>query len=258
MAFAFDHLVYFTDKELNNHIDALKKQGLYASQGGSHKNWGTFNALCYFGLSYVEFLAVENGQIAQQAKENPLIGQLLRDLPDKQGPGQFAIRTNRIEEVKVQLEKKGLETRLLPGSRKRQDGSILGWKLLFITNHDSEDKLLPPFFIDWLQPDKDREKDLRQKGIIGSHPAGDLKMNHLSIIVEDAKKTSSLWQDWLGLSAGTGYTNEGLQAECAVLELEGCELHFCSPCGEGHARELLNTKGERPYELVLSNGLNLK
>ncbi len=257
MAFAFDHLVYFTDKELNDHIDQLKKHGLYAVQGGSHKHWGTYNALCYFGLSYVEFLAVENEEIARTATENPLIGQLMSSLPDKQGPGQFAIRTDRMDELKLQLEQKGLETRLFPGSRKREDGSILNWKLLFITNYDKEN-LLPPFFIDWLEPDSKRETDLRGKGLIGNHPSMDLRMDHLKVIVENAKETSFLWQDWLGLSEGGSYINDDLQADCTVLKLEGCELHFCSPFGEGPVRDLLNTKGEHPYELVLSNGLNLK
>ncbi|MGG1573024.1 VOC family protein [Fictibacillus sp. NRS-1165] len=258
MALAFDHLVYFTDKALNNHIDSLKKQGIHAVRGGSHKDWGTYNTLSYFGLTYVEFLAVEKEEIARKATQNPLIGQLMQSFPEKQGPGQFAIRTDRIDHLKILLEQKGLETRLFPGSRKREDGSTLNWKLLFITSNDKGNKLSPPFFIDWLEPDMERDTDLREKGFIGKHPAGDLRMDHLKIIVEDAEKTSLTWQGWLGLSKGRSYIDNDLQAECTVLELDGCRLHFCSPLGEGPAQDLLRERGERPYELVLSNGLNLK
>lgn len=252
--YAFDHLVYFTGRPLDAHMEELKSQRLYPVLGGSHESWGTHNALCYFGLSYVEYLAVKEQEVAQKATENPLIGQLLRDLPDKEGSGQFAIRTDRIEEVKNHFKQKGMKTRLFPGSRKREDGSTLEWKLLFLEHDAAEGTLAPPFFIDWLKPGENRERELKESGMIGNHPAGELTMEHLKILVENSKASSSLWQEWLDLPAGKSYHDSALEADCSVLKLKGCELHFCSPSSEGKAQRLLEEKGERPYKLVLSNG----
>ncbi|MDN4524851.1 VOC family protein [Fictibacillus fluitans] len=253
--FAFDHLVYFTGRQLEVHMEELKSQSLHPVLGGSHESWGTHNALCYFGLSYVEYLAVKEEKVAQQATENPLIGQLVRDLPHQPGPGQFAIRTDRIEEVKKQFEEQGLKTHLFPGSRKREDGSLLEWKLLFLQHEAGDGTLVPPFFIDWLKPDEVREKELRKSGMIGNHPAGELTMEHLKIIVENSKASSSLWQERLNQPVGESYYDSDLKADCCVLQLKGCELHFCSPASAGSAQRLLEERGERPCQLVLSNGL---
>lgn len=255
MALAFDHLVYFTDKKLEHHINELRHQGLHAKRGGSHKSWGTYNALCYFGLSYIEFLAVENEQIAQQASENPLVGQLVKDLPMKQGPGQFAIRTPHIEKLKQQLEEKGLETVLFPGRRLREDGTELNWKLLFIKNQP-DGLLLPPFFIDWLVPDNQRYEDLKRAGLIDGQST--VEMDHVKLIVKDADETAQRWNDWFGIPVISSYHNEDLHAQCTVLALDDCELHFCSPAGEGRAKAFLGTMGERTYEVVLNDGKALR
>ncbi|WHY72162.1 VOC family protein [Fictibacillus enclensis] len=255
--YAFDHLVYFTGESLDSHMEELKSQRLHPIFGGSHESWGTHNALCYFGLSYVEYLAIKEQGIAQKATENPLIGQLLRDLPDQPGPGQFAIRTDRIQEVKKQFEQKGVKTRLFPGSRKREDGSTLEWKLLFLQHNAADGTLAPPFFIDWLKPDESREKELKESGMIGNHPAGELTMEHLKIMVDNSRASSSLWQERLDLPAGGSYHDSDLKADCFVLKLKDCDLHFCSPSSEGKAQRFLEERGERQYKLVLSNGMTI-
>lgn len=250
MTLKFDHLVYFTDQNLESLIEQLKENGLYAVKGGSHEKWGTHNALCHFGLSYVEFLAIENETVAKQS-DLPLIRQLVKELPKGSGPGQFAIRTNNIERLNDELQEKGLSTQLFPGSRKREDGTQLTWKLLFI--EWNSDGLLPPFFIDWGQDDEKRLFDLKKRSIIKPHPAGDLQMDHLKIIVQNAKEQVLKWRNWFGLTLKNSYQDENLQAECYILQLDGCPIHFCSPAGEGKAMNFLKEKGERPYALVLSD-----
>jgi hypothetical protein len=95
MQFFFDHLVWFL-KEPEKAISSLKQRGLHVVKGGRHESWGTYNTLIYFGLSYIEFLGIENLSIAEKHGENRLITQIVEQLAKdgREGPAKIAIRTN--------------------------------------------------------------------------------------------------------------------------------------------------------------------
>ena len=69
---------------------------------------GYWNSLCYFDLSYIEFLAVQHEEKAKA--DNPLVQETVVKLQDGEGMLQIAIRTDAIEELAVKFSKHGLHT----------------------------------------------------------------------------------------------------------------------------------------------------
>ncbi|WP_051291406.1 VOC family protein [Fictibacillus gelatini] len=255
MKLALDHIVYFTN-DAEKKIEEMRERGLHAAMGGRHETWGTYNGLCYFGLTYVEFLGLENREMAEQETDNLLIRQLLHDLPKREGPGQIAIRTNAIKELNKRLIEKGLKTTIVPGARKLPDGTLLEWKLLFIQG--SFENLPYPFFIDWEQRDDDRLEELKRRKNIADHPLGEITVEHVKIIVHDAKKAANKWGQLFGLQQAKEYVDEKLSAKCISLTLDGGNLHFCSPLGNGLAETFLKENGERVYSVNLSHQLSIE
>lgn len=185
-----------------------------AIPGGSHENWGTYNSLLYIGHSYLEFLSIEKNDIASRT-DNPLIKQLFEEIPNGEGIGQICFRTNNIEKLQAELTEKGIETLpIFDGSRKRGDGSILSWKMLFIKkNHDYK----YPFFIDWGMEDDKRFEELRQLGLI-DEKLGNKKISAVYIASHDCEKSASGWQDILPASKADVYiSSDGKEKEPPFL-----------------------------------------
>nr|VUD34029.1 Uncharacterised protein [Raoultella sp. NCTC 9187] len=53
----WDHAVQFVNQP-DEAIATFADHKLNALTGGRHPGWGTWNALSYFGLTYIEFLAI--------------------------------------------------------------------------------------------------------------------------------------------------------------------------------------------------------
>ncbi|GJM75605.1 hypothetical protein HMSSN036_78210 [Paenibacillus macerans] len=66
MMLKWDHTVQYVN-DLDTPVEAFAKWGLTAFKGGSHKFWGTYNALSYFGLTYIEFLGIEDRALAEKS-----------------------------------------------------------------------------------------------------------------------------------------------------------------------------------------------
>lgn len=231
-------------------MQALKKCGIQAVEGGSHTGWGTFNTLCYFDLSYIEYLGVENPSTAEKARNNPLVHQALEDLANGEGPARIALRTNNLEEASRLLKAQGWQVAgPFPGSRTRPDGSVLRWSLVFPERPAGE--LPPPFLIQWEQTDEERRKDLKQRGAITSHPAGDLRLHHVAFTVQNLGRAAE-WEKSFGLKPGKEYLDMRLNAVCRELMLAGGHLLFCAPIGDGPVQRILQKRGERPFLVTLS------
>ncbi|MFC0187056.1 VOC family protein [Fictibacillus aquaticus] len=231
----FDHMVIFEKRDLENCVTLLKESGMKAGIGGRHENWGTENALLYFGLSYVEWLSVFDLETAR-ASDNPLVQKLLNS---PNGPGHFAIRTDNMQRLISRLDQAGLRTVHLPGERRRADGRLLQWELLFV---DGEQEYWP-FFIKWNEEDDERLNDLESSGWTGWQESSDLKIEHIEIAVGNAARTAQVWSDLLDIPR---LENEGCSE---LLKLEGGNIRLVSmPDGR--------TTG--PIELLLSNGQVIK
>lgn len=243
MEFKLDHIVHFVDRHPLEAVEMFKKQGLHAVTGGRHENWGSYNSLCYVKeLAYLEFLSVEDREKAN-ATNNPLIHRLLKQ--QAEGLGQLAIRTEQIEEVKAELEEKGLQTGdIISASRKREDGSLLEWKMLFIQQSDEDCPF--PFFIQWNQTDDERKHDLHQKGAL---PADNLnvEISKVHYVVKDVNKTVLKWRKYFDLPRGEETISDEWRAKSCVISLPSFQLIFTEATGDGIIQQMLDKKGEGPY-----------
>ncbi|MFP7300188.1 VOC family protein [Neobacillus niacini] len=253
MELAFDHLVCFHQKP-ENAIQPLADKGIHVVQGGRHEAWGTYNTLCYFGLSYIEFLGIEVLSIAEQHEENRLITQIVEQLgkEKREGPAKIAIRTNQIHELAIKLRQAGLTVYgPLPGQRVTASGEVISWKLLFI--EDIPNQLSFPFFIQWKKSDTERLTSLKEQGMLGLHSGGEnCQFHSVGFVVRDLDETIKAWGNFLNLTPTKEFRDEVLNARCQTLELSGTHLLFCTPNGEGPAEKVLHERGETPFLVNIS------
>jgi hypothetical protein len=247
MQFSFDHLVWFF-KQPEEAILPLKQKGIHAINGGRHETWGTYNSLTYFGLSYIEFLGIENLLIAEKQKDNRLVTHIVQQLAreNQEGPARIAIRTERIEELAVKLKLEGVTVYgPLQGERVRADGQVIRWSLLFPENAVNELQL--PFFIQWDKSDEERLSELEQQGLIGSHVEGNPKLESVGFVVHNIDQTIATWRKLFDFKQSEEFIDSTINARYRKLELCGTKLMFCTPLGEGLAQKVLKEKGETPF-----------
>lgn len=253
MNYSFDHLVHFVE-ETSDVITSLKKLGIQGVEGGVHQNYGTRNMLSYFDLSYIEFLTTYDRELVKQLDhyKYSLMETIVND-HFEEGFSRFAIRTTDIEATAKKLANKGLDvTGPMPLSRKRPDGRVIDWQLLFVGS--SKEELPLPFIIQWNESDEERRKDLISRKVIVPHPAG-VSFSHVSFAVKNAQETANKWASYFDLTPGEEYIDENLQARCKALKLKGGHLVFCSPIGEGIVSHALEKRGETIFQVNLSGGL---
>lgn len=249
----FDHLVWFFKKP-EKAIFPLKQRGIHVVNGGRHESWGTYNTLTYFGLSYIEFLGIENLSIAENHDENRLITQIVEQLAkdNREGPAKVAIRTNQIEDLAIKLKAEGLTVYgPLTGERVRADGQLIKWSLLF--PEYKEKKVILPFFIEWEKSDKERHSEIAVQGLIWSHILGKPKFESVGFVVKNLDMAIETWKNLFDLKQGEEYIDTEINARCRLLKLNGTNLIFCTPIGDGTAAKVLKEKGETPFLVNLTD-----
>lgn len=252
MLFFFDHLVFFSNKP-EEAIPLLKQRGIHAVTGGRHEFWGTYNALSYFGLSYIEFLGIENLAVAEKQEDSRLITHIVKQLAreKREGPARIAIRTDEIEQLAVKLKAEGFTVYgPLPGERIRADGQVIRWSLLFPEAVDNELQL--PFFIQWEKSDEERRLEFEEQGLTELHSVGNPQFESIGFVVNNLKQTLSGWGKLFELKQVEEYEDPYLNARCRKLELAGTRLMFCTPLGDGVAEKVLREKGETPFLVNLT------
>ncbi|NEU30338.1 VOC family protein [bacterium LRH843] len=255
MTFTFDHLVHFVD-EPREAIELIKEKGIHAVEGGAHVKHGTYNTLTYFDLSYIEFLGTSDRKLVEETEhpKHSLVETVVND-GFSEGFSRFAARTSDIEGVAKHFREKGLTVNgPVPFTRKRPDGSEITWKLLYAGDESNDLQL--PFIIQWDESDEERRATQIEKGVIAPHQAGDISFSHVTFAVKDAKKTAEKWADLLQLNIVKEYVDDELNATCQVLELQGGNLVFASPNGDGVVRDVLEKRGEKPFQVTLTSASN--
>ncbi len=126
MSLTLDHVILVVadlaaaSRELSQALD------LHVEQGGEHPGWGTHNAIVRLGSSYLELIAVNNLQLAQQ---RPRGTRLLSSLERGGGWLGYALRSDDLDRDVRDLRGRGLEIGTPePGRRMRPDGIELRWR----------------------------------------------------------------------------------------------------------------------------------
>ncbi|HET7577654.1 MAG TPA: VOC family protein [Bacillales bacterium] len=249
--FSLDHVVHYT-KNPEEAVAKMKEEGFHAIQGGEHPNWGTYNSLCYFDLSYIEFLGIRDLELAKGVTDNMLVQCVVEQAHVGEGLSQLALRADNMEAAAKRLKEKGLQTgESVPGKRTRKDGSVIEWQLLF-PKKDGYDGPPLPFIIEWKNSDDARRSDLIQQQAIGRHPAGDVYLSSIGLAVGNLDKRIAEWQDWFDLEPEERFTDDQLNARCQTLKLEGGNLLFCEPLGDGPVLQTVEKHGEHPILIDLT------
>lgn len=187
-----DHVVYFT-KRTPEQI-AAQYEGAFV--GGRHEKWGTYNALKYVRNAYIEWLAVENKEVAESSS-HPLVAQLRQDLAAYgEGWGTLCISTEDIGKLDERLNLAGLETSgVVDASRKTSSGELKKWKMLFIDEKNYND--LPcPFFIEWEEDEISRRDTLRKEGSITEQSEAEY-IQECVLVTKNLTETLEKWSTLL-------------------------------------------------------------
>lgn len=195
--FELDHVVYFTTKSPAQIAHEVMIEGTRPVVGGQHLQWGTYNAVLYTKTSYIEWLSVENEEIAKGTHQ-PLVKQYLYDINDGDGFYSLCLRTEDLKRKDLYFRKLGYRTSgILPAERKTADGKVIKWKMLFI--QQKLDESLPyPFFIEWEQPLDERYDMLKADGTI--HQANEeLQIKRCIFYVKDVERKLTQWSRLLSL-----------------------------------------------------------
>ncbi|WP_445487810.1 VOC family protein [Niallia sp. 03133] len=198
----WDHVVHYVN-DLEKQIEVFQKNGLIAFKGGSHKQWGTYNALSYFDLTYIEFLGIEDRQLAATISDpNEVVKDSLTMLPEHEALSRVALRTDNIEAVAAKLEAAGLEiSPIMAGKRLDSKGQLIEWKMMTIAGNYQG--LVYPFVIQWKGTDDERHQNLTNTKVIQSHPTGKTIITEAVFTVNNPLDVAKRWESLFDLSIQT-------------------------------------------------------
>lgn len=198
--YRWDHSVHYVT-DLNTAIQSFGEVGLRAFHGGSHQQWGTHNALSYFGLTYHEFLAIEQREKAELVDPDlSVIHDAVTRLPDHPALSRVVLRTDNIIQAADHFHAQGIHTSaIIPGKRHTQNGQTIQWQMLML--HGDFQGLSYPFVIQWQENDAERELSLRKNGVLEPHPLGEAVIQQAIFTVPDPVQTAEHWQRLFGFPA---------------------------------------------------------
>ncbi|WML47914.1 VOC family protein [Neobacillus sp. PS3-34] len=238
-----DHIVNFVKSDPSEIIDYWRNFNLKGIRGGSHGDWGTYNSLIYFGLSYIEFLSVQCNKTAKRS-DNPLIKHLVENLRKYEGLGQICFRTTDIHSLKKNIEMKGYTaSEIYKGERIRSDGLTIRWKMLFVF---SPTGLPYPFFIEWEQSDHDRREEFKKQGV-WTDEQEKASINAIHYVVHDFLRTAEDWANLLNVQVNLPKTENLNQPGQAAIMVGRTEIIFCNANENATLKNIYKRKGERPF-----------
>ena len=187
----WDHAVQFVNQP-EAAIQALSGQKLNAVAGGRHPGWGTRNALSYFGLTYIEFLAIADDAELLSAAETRL-------LPDNEALYRVALRSDDIERTHAELHEQGLRVSpIVNGQRDDPQGNVIRWRIFTIDG--DFDGLVYPFILQWGEEDDARLSRLQAQGLAAPHPLGEIELQRAVFTVQHPQALRDRWQLLFGFA----------------------------------------------------------
>ncbi|RRE44141.1 VOC family protein [Klebsiella pneumoniae] len=171
----WDHAVQFVNQP-EAAIEIFAGQQLRAVAGGRHPGWGTRNALSYFGLTYIEFLAIADPDELRAATDKFLLSRdAARLLPENEALFRVALRSDDIDATHDQLRRTGVTVSpIVDGQRNDPQGNIIRWRIFTIDGDTAG--LVYPFVLQWGEDDATRLTRLRAQRLDVPHPLGDITL----------------------------------------------------------------------------------
>ncbi|HKN05860.1 MAG TPA: VOC family protein [Buttiauxella sp.] len=195
----WDHAVQFVNQP-EEAIQIFSENQLNAVAGGCHPGWGTWNALSYFGLTYIEFLAIyDQTELALAQSVFLLSRDAAQLLPENQALHRVALRSDDIDQTHVDLRSKGLQVSpIVDGQRNDPQGHVISWRIFTI---DGEFNGLPyPFVLQWGEDDNVRLTRLRTQGLDRPHPAGAVELHSAVFEVQNPQAVRAHWHALFGFN----------------------------------------------------------
>ena len=181
-------------------IQALSGQKLNAVAGGRHPGWGTRNALSYFGLTYIEFLAIaDDAELLSAAETFLLCRDASRMLADNEALYRVALRSDDIERTHAELHEQGLRVSpIVNGQRDDPQGNVIRWRIFTIDG--DFDGLVYPFILQWGEEDDARLSRLQAQGLAAPHPLGEIELQRAVFTVQHPQAVRDRWQLLFGFA----------------------------------------------------------
>ncbi|MGC4104745.1 MAG: VOC family protein [Thermomicrobiales bacterium] len=242
MPVGFDHIVIAVD-DLDTTTRDYTAAGFTVTPGGEHKGGASANVLVTFqdGVYFelIAFRAVEGGN------------DVWRDVLTRAGEGyvDYALRTNDLDAEAEVLRAGGLDVlEPLSGGRFRPDGVRLDWRNLRFGEASAAS--LPFYCFD------ETDRSLRvPSGAASVHANGVTGVGAVRIVVRDLAASRA---DYAVLTGADGVTLAPWSDDIAgavrfPVGTSGAVVDLLEPAaGENPLRAHLDSRGERPYEVVLA------
>ncbi|HEV7610954.1 MAG TPA: VOC family protein [Steroidobacteraceae bacterium] len=178
-----DHLVYASADLERGIAEVEQVLGVRANLGGKHPLWGTRNALVGLGpSSYLEIIAPD--------PDHPPLSGIRPFGLDAAGSSRlvgWAAKSSGLASFRNSAAQHGVELgRVLSGSRKQADGTVLTWELTDLRCVVADG--IVPFFIDWGEsphPALVASPGATLAGLSAEHPDADRVLRMLRLIAVD-------------------------------------------------------------------------
>lgn len=181
-----DHIVHAVQRPEETRHLFERELGFHTVTGGVHPQWGTYNALAYWGLSYMEWIGIQD---LSTAVTTDFGNRIVERLAIGEGATQVAFRTRHMDDFMETWTARGLRfDGPVSASRTRPDGAVLRWRMLFpkrnpISNSADLTSDPPPaalpFLIEWSEDDATRLANLTRSGALPDHPSHRLTAIHM-------------------------------------------------------------------------------
>lgn len=230
MSLHLDHVVIAV-ADLDTAIQDYRDLGFTVVPGGVHANRATHNALIPFANgTYLELLAATG--------ERPIPGRLdfSRLLEQGEGPVGFALRTEHIEAEGARLRAAGFAVgEIIPGERRRQDGTLVQWKLALL------DDGFAPFLIQDVTP---QDRRIPTDPALTTHANNAAGLIAVEIAARDLPQARERYTRLFGVSAPDSGADDRAVGDvmlCAGDVETPVAVHLIFSRGEGHSFPLDRT-----------------
>lgn len=166
---AIDHAVLTVQDPAAVAAELKERYGLAAVPGGRHAGHGTGNWIVPLGSSYLELMTVVD---TDEAAGSPMGRWVMESSRNGDRLAAVCLRADDIDAVAARIDRSTQEM-----SRRRDDGTVLRWRLAGLDAAMSDEQL--PFFIAWDVADDDHpgrtpvEHDVYVDGISWVEYGGD-------------------------------------------------------------------------------------